>query len=77
MSNLSRNKIKFVLAIMVVVIIAFIVLGLFFIEMPRENANAINTVLSFVAGWVSRVYSSYFNVKEVKQPEDNSNDESN
>ena len=77
MSNLSRNHIKFVLAIMVVVLIAFIVTGLFFVEMPKENANLINMVLSFVAGWVGRVYSSYFSVKNAKQSEDNSDDESN
>lgn len=77
MQNLTSNNIKFVLALSIVAIIGLMICGLFFIEMPRENANLINTALGFAAGWVSHVYSSYFNTKEVKQSEDDSNDKSN
>lgn len=76
MKNLTSDHIKFILALVIVIIIGLMVCGLFFVEMPRENSNLINTALGFVAGWVSHVYSSYFNIKEVKHNGEIKNDKS-
>ena len=45
------------LAFSVLAIAALLVLGLFFIDMPRENSNLINTALGFIAGWAGAIVS--------------------
>ena len=44
-----------------------LVISLFFIEMPRENSNLINTALGFVAGAMTTACGFYFGSTESQE----------
>lgn len=48
------------LSFAVLFIVTLLVVGLFFIEMPKDNSNLINTALGFIAGWAGAIVSFYF-----------------
>lgn len=53
-----------------------LVILLFFVDMPRENSNLINTALGFIAGAMTTASGFYFGsteTQEKKRGEDNEN----
>ena len=55
-SEQTRSYIAFsLIALMFVLVIA-----LFFVEMPRENSNLINTALGFIAGAITTACGFHF-----------------
>ena len=59
-SEQTRSYIAFsLIALMFVLVIA-----LFFVEMPRENSNLINTALGFIAGAMTTACGFYFGSSE-------------
>ncbi len=48
------------LALALVAIIALLVTGLFFVQIPTENKDLVNIALGFVAGYVASVMGYYF-----------------
>ena len=67
---MSADKTRAYLAFTVLAIAALLVLGLFFIDMPRENSNLINTALGFIAGWAGAIVSFYFGSSSDKKGKD-------
>lgn len=41
-----------------------LILALFFVDMPRENSNLINTALGFIAGAMTTACGFYFGSSE-------------
>ncbi len=59
-SEQTRSYIAFsLIALMFVLVIA-----LFFVEIPRENSNLINTALGFIAGAMTTACGFYFGSSE-------------
>lgn len=50
----------FILSLCFCTMAFLMILGLFFLKIPDDNANLINTALGFVAGWVSSSTGYYF-----------------
>lgn len=48
------------LSFAVLFIVTLLMVGLFFIEMPEDNSNLVNTALGFIAGWAGAIFSFYF-----------------
>ncbi|MEB3753831.1 hypothetical protein [Acinetobacter sp. MD2(2019)] len=61
---MNNDNTRAYLAYAVLIISALLIVGLFFIEMPRENSNLINTALGFVAGWAGSIVSFYFGASD-------------
>ena len=55
------------LAFSLVALMFVLVISLFFIEMPRENSNLINTALGFVAGAMTTASGFYFGSTETQE----------
>lgn len=51
----------------------FMIVGLFFLTIPDDNANLVNTALGFVAGWVSSAVGFYFGTTKDNHPDNNTN----
>lgn len=48
-----------------------IILGLFFVSMPKENNNLINIVIGFIAGYVSSQIGYYFGDTDMRKKVEN------
>lgn len=48
------------LALVVIALIALLVAGLFFIQIPAENKDLVNIALGFIAGYAASVVGYYF-----------------
>lgn len=48
------------LALVVIALIALLVAGLFFIQIPSENKDLVNIALGFIAGYAASVIAYYF-----------------
>lgn len=60
----------FVLTVCFSTMVFFMIVGLFFLTIPSDNANLINIALGFVAGWVSSAVGFYFgSTEKTKQQE--------
>lgn len=64
---MNSDNTRAYLAFSILIIITLLVVGLFFVEMPRENSNLINTALGFVAGWAGAIMSFYFGASDKQQ----------
>ena len=63
------------LAFSLVGLMLILILALFFVDMPRENSNLINTALGFIAGAMTTACGFYFgsSEQEKKRGVDNEN----
>ena len=63
------------LAFSLVGLMLILILALFFVDMPRENSNLINTALGFIAGAMTTACGFYFgsSEQEKKRGEDSEN----
>lgn len=52
------------LAFSLVGLMLILILALFFVDMPRENSNLINTALGFIAGAMTTACGFYFGSSE-------------
>ena len=50
----------FILTLAFSTMVTLMIGGLFFVQMPVDNANMINIALGFIAGWVSSAVNFYF-----------------
>lgn len=48
------------LALVVITLIALLVAGLFFVQIPAENKDLVNIALGFIAGYAASVVGYYF-----------------
>ncbi|CAM0638565.1 MULTISPECIES: hypothetical protein [Acinetobacter calcoaceticus/baumannii complex] len=55
------------LAFALVALMFVLVIALFFVEMPRENSNQINTALGFIAGAMTTACGFYFGSSELEK----------
>ena len=69
-SEQPRAQIAFsLIALMFVLVIA-----LFFVEIPRENSNLINTALGFIAGAMTTACGFYFGSSEQEKKKGGQNE---
>ena len=47
------------------------ILGLFFIEIPKDNSQQLHMILGIVAGWVTSAVSYYFGTTAKRELKDN------
>lgn len=64
---MNSDNTRAYLAFAILIIIALLIMGLFFVDMPRENSNLVNTALGFVAGWSGAIVSFYFGASDKQQ----------
>lgn len=60
MNKENSDKTRNVLAIAALIIIALLIAGLFFVQIPDSAKDLINIALGFVAGYVGAVFNYYF-----------------
>lgn len=70
---MNNDNTRAYLAFSLVALMFVLIISLFFIDMPRENSNLINTALGFVAGAMSAACGFYFGSSESEKKQ-NSND---
>lgn len=56
----------FILTVCFSTMVALMIIGLFFLQVPSDNLNIINMALGIVAGWVSSPVNYYFGLTENK-----------
>lgn len=61
---MTNDKTRAYLAFSLVALMFVLIISLFFIDMPRENSNLINTALGFIAGAMTTACGFYFGSSE-------------
>lgn len=61
---MKSERTRAYLAFSLVALMFILVILLFFIDMPRENSNLINTALGFIAGAMTTACGFYFGSSE-------------
>jgi len=61
---MSRPMMRFILAMVAILVGAAIVAALIFIQIPDGNEAVLNVSLGFVLGWGAAVFSFYFGTSE-------------
>lgn len=59
-------NIKIIISISVLIFAMFLLVSLFFFDIPTENKDLVNILLGSVVGWVSAIVSFYFGSNEKK-----------
>ena len=57
---MSSEQVKTYLSFSVLLFALLLLLGLFFLNIPRENKDLVNILLGAVVGWSGSVISFYF-----------------
>lgn len=60
----NADKARFTFGLLGIIILAAILAGLFFIQIPTESKDLVNIGLGFIAGYVGSVFSYYFGSSE-------------
>ena len=66
---MKSERTRAYLAFSLVALMFILVILLFFIDMPRENSNLINTALGFIAGAMTTASGFYFGSTEGQEVE--------
>lgn len=66
---MKSERTRAYLAFSLVALMFILVILLFFIDMPRENSNLINTALGFIAGAMTTASGFYFGSTETQEVE--------
>jgi len=66
---MKSERTRAYLAFSLVALMFILVILLFFIDMPRENSNLINTALGFIAGAMTTASGFYFGSTEMQEVE--------
>ncbi|MCQ1054065.1 hypothetical protein NNO95_06780 [Acinetobacter baumannii] len=61
---MNNDNTRAYLAFSLVALMFVLIVSLFFIDMPRENSNLINTALGFIAGAMTTACGFYFGSSE-------------
>ncbi|EPQ0791584.1 MULTISPECIES: hypothetical protein [Acinetobacter calcoaceticus/baumannii complex] len=72
---MTSEQTRAYLAFALVALMFVLVIALFFVNMPRENSNLINTALGFIAGAMTTACGFYFGSSD--QEKKNKADDSN
>lgn len=64
---MSSEHTRAYLAFSLVALMFVLVIALFFVDMPRENSNLINTALGFIAGAMTTACGFYFGSSELEK----------
>lgn len=57
---MKTDSTRALLTILIVVILALLIAGLFFIKIPAENKDLVNIGLGFIAGMATTIVTYYF-----------------
>ena len=75
MKNLNKVKeivsAHFILTLYFSTLAFLMILGLFYIEIPKDNSQQLHMVLGIVAGWVTSAVSYYFGTTARRDLKDN------
>lgn len=63
---LSAEKTKSYIAFGLLGVLFFMIAGFFFVEIPKDNNNHLNTALGFIAGAMTSACGYYFGASESK-----------
>lgn len=80
---INLNKVKeivtahFILTLYFSTLAFLMILGLFFIEIPKDNSQQLHMVLGIVAGWVTSAVSYYFGTNSRRELKDNQREDIN
>lgn len=81
MINLDKVKeivtAHFILTLYFSTLAFLMILGLFFIEIPKDNSQQLHMVLGIVAGWVTSAVSYYFGTNSRRELKDNQREDIN
>ena len=61
---MSNDQTRAIIAFSLIALMFVLVIALFFVDMPRENSNLINTALGFIAGAMTTACGFYFGSSE-------------
>lgn len=61
---MNNDNTRSYLAFALVALMFVLIIALFFVDMPRENSNLINTALGFIAGAMTTACGFYFGSSE-------------
>ncbi|ENX06497.1 hypothetical protein LF296_11530 [Acinetobacter vivianii] len=67
---MTSEQTRAYLAFALVGLMFVLVIALFFVDMPRENSNLINTALGFIAGAMTTACGFYFGSSEQEKKKD-------
>ena len=67
----------FILTLFFSILAFLMILGLFFIELPKDNAQQLHMILGIVAGWVTSAVSYYFVTNARRELKDNQHEDIN
>ncbi len=71
---MSNDQTRAIIAFSLIALMFVLVIALFFVDMPRENSNLINTALGFIAGAMTTACGFYFGSSELEKKKGESND---
>ncbi|ENU57096.1 MAG: hypothetical protein L0G42_08045 [Acinetobacter sp.] len=67
---MNNDNTRAYLAFSLVALMFVLIIALFFVDMPRENSNLINTALGFIAGAMTTACGFYFGSSEQEKKGD-------
>ena len=71
---MSNDQTRAIIAFSLIGLMFVLVIALFFVDMPRENSNLINTALGFIAGAMTTACGFYFGSSESEKKKGGQND---
>lgn len=80
---INLNKVKEIVTAHFILTLGFgslaflMILGLFFIEVPKDNSQQLHMILGIVAGWVTSAVSYYFGTNAKREIKETSNEDIN